>query len=290
MALNKTEETNTQTLCRWYNDMWGQSNATLVPELVNAQYLRHDMTGANNLLKAEEYQAMVAMGSEGREVEDFTYFLAAEGDYVGALGRYIRDGNDHWDWVQLFRLENGRLSETWLPSMGGNETRAFAAGNNVWTGKELPVDSPNAHSPQKTVVRSMFEGLGAGQDITGYFADQVRWHDMQDADATLNPDSVQNRMLGWTHGDNASNLQLFLIEQDEIVFAGGRWLLGKEQRSWDWVCAFELNANKISTAWWNGINGSVVPVQQDAGVLWGDHVLPKGSIRLGSKVGSQPQT
>lgn len=282
--LSDTEQRNTHTLSRWYNEMWGQCNADLVTELVNTHYFRHDMTGANNLLKAEEYQAIVRMGSEGREVEDFTYYLVAEGDYVGALGRYIRDDNDQWDWVQLFRLEDGLLSETWLPCMGGNEARAFAAANNVWTGTELPVISPNPNSPQKAAVRGMFEALGAGQDIVRYFAESVRWHDMLDADAKLSPDAIQDRVKAWMQGDTADIMQLFLIEQDDVVFSGGRWTLGEDQRSWDWVCAFRLEDNKIVQAWFDGINGSVVPVQQSVDVLWGEGVLPACSTRVGTKV------
>lgn len=286
-TMTETEQRNIQTLSRWYNDMWGQCNADLIPELVNTHYLRHDMTGANNRLKPEEYQAMTRMGSEGREVEDFTYYLIAEENYVGALGRYIRDGNDQWDWVQLFRLEQGLLSETWLPTMGGNEPRAFASGNNVWIGEELPATYPNPNSPNKVAVRGMLEALGAGQEIAGYFADTVRWHDMLDADATLSPAEVQDRVKAWMQGDTANNLQLFLIEQDDVVFTGLRWLLGEDQRSWDWVCAFRLEDNKIAQAWLDGINGSVVPVQQSVDVLWGEDVLPAGSTRIGTRIGTK---
>lgn len=283
-TMTETEQRNIQTLRRWYNDMWGQANADLVPELANTQYLRHDMTGANNLLKAEEYEAMTRMGSEGRVVEDFTYYLVAEGDYVGALGRYIRDGNDQWDWVQIFRLEDARLTETWLPAMGGNEPRAFASGNNVWEGIEIPASYPNPNSPNKVALRGMFEALGAGQNIDGFFADSVRWHDMLDSNATLSPGEINDRVSGWMHGDTADNMQLFLIEQNNIVFCGLRWTLGEDQRSWDWVCAFRLENNKIAQAWLDGINGSVVPVQQSTDVLWGEGVLPEGSTRIGTKI------
>ena len=283
--LSATEQRNLATLRRWYNDMWGQANADLVTELANTQYLRHDMTGANNLLQAEEYQAMTRAGSEGRVVEDFTYYLVAEGDYVGALGRYIRDGNDQWDWVQIFRLEDGRLSETWLPAMGGNEPRAFASGNNVWEGTELPDTYPSPDSPNKLAVRGMFEALGAGQNVAGFFVNSIRWHDMLDSDATLSPSEVNDRLSGWMLGDTADNMQLFLIERDNVVFCGGRWTLGDDQRSWDWVCAFRLENKKIAQAWFDGINGSVVPVQQSIDVLWGEEVLPAGSTRIGSKVG-----
>ena len=280
----ETERRNIQTLSRWYNDMWGQCNADLVPELANSQYLRHDMTGANNLISAEDYQTITRMGCEGRVVEDFTYYLVAEEDYIGALGRYIRDGNDQWDWVQIFRLEDGRLTETWLPAMGGNETRAFASGNNVWEGIEIPSSYPNPNSPNKMAVQGMFEALGAGQDIASFFAASVRWHDMLDSNAKLSPSEVNDRVSGWMRGDTADNMQLFLIEQNEVVFCGLRWTLGEDQRSWNWVCAFSLEDNKIVQAWLVGINGNVVPVQQSTDVLWGEDVLPPSSIRLGTKV------
>lgn len=283
-TLTETEQRNIQTLSRWYNEMWGQANPDLIPELVNTHYLRHDMTGANNLLTPEEYQLITKMGSEGREVEDFTYYLVAEGDYVGALGRYIRDGNDQWDWVQIFRLEDGLLSETWLPAMGGNEPRAFAAGNNVWQGIEIPAAYPNPNTPNKVAVREMFEALAGGQNIAGYFVDTVRWHDMLDSDVSLSASDVNGRVNGWMNGDTADNMQLFLIEQNDIVFCGLRWTLGEDQRSWDWVCAFRLENNKIAQAWLDGINGSVVPVQQSIDVLWGEGVLPVDSHRLGTKV------
>lgn len=283
-APTDTEQRNTQTLHRWYTEMWGQCNAELITELAAPKYLRHDVTGANNLLTSEEYQQMTRAGTAGREVEDFTYYLAAEGDYVGTLGRYIRDGNDQWDWVQLFRLEDGFLCETWLPSMGGNEVRAYANPDLAWAGTELPTESPNPNTPQKTVVRAMFEALCAQQDITQHFSSTVHWHDMLDADARLSPNAVQERLRGWMQNDSATNIQLFLIEQDDVVFAGLHWLLGDDQRSWDWVSAFRLEDNKIAQAWSNGINGSVVPVQQSPDVLWGEDALPAGSTRIGSKI------
>ena len=285
-TLTATEQRNIQTLGRWYREMWGECNAELVTELVSTRYFRHDMTGANNLLTAKEYQAIVRMGSEGREVEDFTYYLVAEGDYVGALGRYIRDGNDQWDWVQLFRLEDGLLSETWLPSMGGNEVRAFASGNNVWVGTELPASYPNPASANKVAVRGMFEALGDGKSIADFFAASVRWHDMLDSDVSLSPVEVNDRVSAWLRGDKAENMQLFLIEQANVVFCGLHWRLGEDRRSWDWVCAFRLEDNRIAQAWLDGINGSVVPVQQSVDVLWGADVLPVGSTRFGTKVGA----
>ena len=54
------------------------------------------------------------------------YGLVAEGDRVCAVGSWRLRGlpgdespdGKQWDWVQLFRAENGRLVETWLSGIG----------------------------------------------------------------------------------------------------------------------------------------------------------------------------
>ena len=62
-------------------------------------------------------------------VHDLRYSLIAEGDKVCAIGSWVLKGADgtegpfgpdgkQWDWVQVFRAENGRLVETWLSGIG----------------------------------------------------------------------------------------------------------------------------------------------------------------------------
>jgi predicted SnoaL-like aldol condensation-catalyzing enzyme len=41
----------------------------------------------------------------------------AEGDYVTSIGTWKINGQMQWDWVQTFRVEDGKLAETWLPAM-----------------------------------------------------------------------------------------------------------------------------------------------------------------------------
>ena len=53
----------------------------------------------------------------------------AEGDFVTAVGTWTINGAMTWDWVQTFRIESGRIVETWLP--------AFAT-DGKWTASELP--------------------------------------------------------------------------------------------------------------------------------------------------------
>ena len=54
----------------------------------------------------------------------------AEGDYVTAIGTWLVNGAMRWDWVQTFRIANGRIVETWLPAMAteGKWSRADIPG------------------------------------------------------------------------------------------------------------------------------------------------------------------
>ena len=128
-----TVSANLSTLQRWYDDMWGKCNNALVPDIAAPRYLRHDITGANNLMTSEQYRDLIGLGLDGEEVTDFSYFLIAEGDYVASLGRYILTKGRQWDWVQLFRLENAAMVETWLPGMGGTDPFGFPQAHNMWT-------------------------------------------------------------------------------------------------------------------------------------------------------------
>ena len=53
----------------------------------------------------------------------------AEGDFVTAVGTWTINAEMTWDWVQTFRIESGRIVETWLP--------AFAT-EGKWTREDVP--------------------------------------------------------------------------------------------------------------------------------------------------------
>ena len=53
----------------------------------------------------------------------------AEGDFVTAIGSWKINSSMQWDWVQTFRVENGKLVETWLPAM---------ATEGKWKSEEIP--------------------------------------------------------------------------------------------------------------------------------------------------------
>lgn len=123
------EEANKALLKRWYDEMWGKLNFDLLPELAGPNYTRHDLMGTRTIT-AEEYRDQCKGYASDWKISDFHYFVMAEGDYVTSIGTWVVNGDMQWDWVQTFRVENGKLVETWLPAMGGNDVK--------WTKEDIP--------------------------------------------------------------------------------------------------------------------------------------------------------
>ena len=67
---------------------------------------------------AEEYRDQLKATAAGWEISDFRYHLVAEGDFVVSIGTWKIDGALQMDWVQAFRIEAGKIVETWLPAIG----------------------------------------------------------------------------------------------------------------------------------------------------------------------------
>ena len=72
-------------------------------------------------MTAEAYRDQLKASAADWEISDFHYFLFGEGDYVTAIGTWKINQGLQMDWVQAFRIEAGRIVETWLPAIG-NQT------------------------------------------------------------------------------------------------------------------------------------------------------------------------
>ena len=109
------EDDNKALMRRWYDEMWAHCNFEMIPELAGPTYTRHDVRGTR-AVTAEEYRdELLPIGSQW-SITEFKYFLMAEGVYVTAIGTWKINDSMQWDWVQTFRVENGKLVETWLPA------------------------------------------------------------------------------------------------------------------------------------------------------------------------------
>jgi hypothetical protein len=112
------EEDNKALMRRWYDEMWANLDFARIPELAGPIYTRHDLRGTRSVTAKDQW-----------EITDFKYFLMAEGDYVTSIGTWKINGKMQWDWVQTFRVEGGKLVETWLPAM---------ATEGKWSLDEIP--------------------------------------------------------------------------------------------------------------------------------------------------------
>ena len=122
------EEDNKALMRRWYDEMWANLDFDLIPELAGPTYTRHDVRGTR-AVTAEQYRDELLPIRDAWTISDFEYFLMAEGDYVTAIGTWKINGDMQWDWVQTFRVEDGKLVETWLPAM---------ATEGKWETSEIP--------------------------------------------------------------------------------------------------------------------------------------------------------
>ena len=282
---------------RWYNEMWGRPDPSILPELVAETYLRHDVTGANNRVTPAEYQAMVTHAVGHEDVRDFSYFLVADGDFVAALGRYVLKEGRQWDWVQLFRVGPNGLSETWLPGMGGYEPLAVPNPDFAWTKGTIPGPHHDETDPTKQegsdwyerritkqVVSHWYERLMTGSEVTSLLAPEVRWHDMIEADAVLSGQDLQKRMRDLMQNDQATDLDLHLVQSGDFVVATGMWQLGKDQREWNWVQAFRIENGLIAESWLTSIGGTDTSIKHLPQTRWTIDVMPAESTRFGSEV------
>ena len=114
-----TEESRA-VIRRWYDEMWSKKNTDLIPELAGPQYIRHEIhAGVNGkrILSAEEYREQTAQFCAGWTITDLRYSLTAEDDRVSVVGTWKINGQQ-MDWVQCFRIENGKIVETWMGGLG----------------------------------------------------------------------------------------------------------------------------------------------------------------------------
>lgn len=284
----KTEETNRKTLQHWYNDMWAECNHTLVPEITAPIYLRHDITGAHNAMKAQDYSDMVALGTADHTVTDFSYNLIAEGDYVASMGRLVFHNDRQWDWVQIFRLENGKLTETWLPGMGGNDPFGVPQAWTTWDDKVIPnqnvIDShnviPNQNTQQKNCVRAWFENVWQSNDVD--HLDQIctaefKLHDLEKTNQVLSREELKSLISKQLTGTSISELALFMIEENDLVVAIASYQLTRadgEKVQHDISQAFRFEEGLICETWLPSIGGTDDSLNLGPHSMWPDGIIP----------------
>ena len=127
MKADSVEEKNKAVIRRWVDEMYAEARWELVEELAGPLYIRHEPSGTFTVT-VEEQMALLKERYSGREEaqsREGSYELFAEGDKVCMLGTFkgyrIGGGyNDVYNYVQVFRLEDGKIVETWFPGFVKN--------------------------------------------------------------------------------------------------------------------------------------------------------------------------
>lgn len=280
-------EKNRATLQRWYNEMWGKCNNVLIPQIAAPHYLRHDITGANNLMTSEQYRDLVGLGLHDESVKEFEYYLVAEGHYVASLGRYVLNSGRQWDWVQMFRLENAAMVETWLPGMGGTDIFGYPQPHNVWTGKEVPPALPM--TDKKNVVSAWFNdvwGNGHIDKISELLTENFRIHDHLCADRSVSFAEYQQELREKLANQTVADIKLFMIEEGDMVVAMASWKISDKkinnERQWDFVQAFRLENLRLAETWLPAIGGNDTSLIHNEQTAWSRGIMPAGSLMVKS--------
>jgi len=121
------EEKNKTVLRRWVDEMYVKGRFELMPDLAGPMYIRHEKTGTFTV-NVEDYWKVLKDrygGSEKAQISEHRYQLFAEGDMVCVFGSYKGyrkggDDNDVYNSVQVFRLSDGKIVETWFPGFAKN--------------------------------------------------------------------------------------------------------------------------------------------------------------------------
>jgi len=134
------EESATRNLFDRWERVWHEGKYNLVAGCLAQVYIRHDESGTRRVT-AEEYAAEIAAG---RRERPNTRFIVYHHEIAGdrAWFRFTLTRTDASDGetrtragMQLYRIEEGRLAETWLTLLKVGSAWPDAAGQEHWTSK-----------------------------------------------------------------------------------------------------------------------------------------------------------
>ena len=113
---------NKQIATTAYQRTFGDLDVSAVDEFISKDFVQHNPTivdgpeGVKSLLKM-----LVSQGTPKQKIE-FKH-VVAEGDVVFLHSRYEMAGRE-WRFIDIYRIENGKLAEHWDAMMQMPDTRA----------------------------------------------------------------------------------------------------------------------------------------------------------------------
>ena len=104
-------ETNKQIATKAYQRIFGDLDVTAVDEYMSDDFIQHNPTVADG---PEGVKALVQrLASQGIPKQKIVFkHVGAEGDIVFLHSRYEMAGKE-WRFIDIYRVENGKLAEHW---------------------------------------------------------------------------------------------------------------------------------------------------------------------------------
>ena len=116
------EQANKEIVLEAYRRTFGDLDVTAIDEFFSKDFKQHNPTIADG---PEGVKALVRMlASQGVSKQEIEFkHVVAEGDVVILHSRYEMAGAE-WRFIDIYRVENGRLAEHWDAMMQMPEERA----------------------------------------------------------------------------------------------------------------------------------------------------------------------
>ena len=116
------EQANKQTVLRAYQRTFGDLDVAAVDEFFSKDFVQHNPTIADGRAGVKALVQMLASQGVPRQKIEFKHVFA-EGDVVVLHSRYEMAGAE-WRFIDIYRVEHGKLAEHWDAMMPMPEVRA----------------------------------------------------------------------------------------------------------------------------------------------------------------------
>ena len=121
---------------QWIEDVWHHGRLELVPQVIGPQYVRHEGDRTRTVTPAEYAEEIAATRQVLPDVRFLIHDCAAVGDRLWTRWTMVGTSTQSGQVVrrmaaQVYRIEDGRLVETWAIMLPGDGTWPEARGSST---------------------------------------------------------------------------------------------------------------------------------------------------------------
>lgn len=115
-------ETNKQIAVTAYQRIFGDQDASAVDEYMTADFIQHNPTTPDGPAGVKQLLQMLASQGVQKQTIQFKH-VVADDDIVILHSRFEMGGKE-WRFIDIYRVENGKLAEHWDAMMAMPDTPA----------------------------------------------------------------------------------------------------------------------------------------------------------------------